>query len=51
MPDKELDVFFVLDTSGSMYGFNKEKITALNHAMEECTIMLKNYQKGMMKLT
>ncbi len=45
MPDKELDVFFVLDTSGSMYGFNKEKITALNHAMEECTIMLKNLSK------
>ena len=33
-PRKELHVFYVLDTSGSMEG---AKISALNHAMEECT--------------
>lgn len=36
---KELHVFYVLDTSGSMAG---AKISALNHAMEECTEALKD---------
>ena len=38
-PRKELHVFYVLDTSGSMTG---AKIGALNHAMEESTIALKD---------
>jgi uncharacterized protein YegL len=37
-PRKDLHVFYVLDTSGSMEG---AKISALNHAMEECTEALK----------
>ena len=37
-PRKELHVFYVLDTSGSMEG---AKISSLNHAMEECTEALK----------
>lgn len=42
-PRKELHVFYVLDTSGSMEG---AKISALNHAMEECTEALKTLAKG-----
>ncbi len=41
-PRKELHVFYVLDTSGSMEG---AKISALNHAMEECTEALKTLAK------
>lgn len=41
-PRKELHVFYVLDTSGSMEG---AKISALNHAMEECTEALKMLAK------
>ena len=41
-PRKELHVFYVLDTSGSMAG---AKISALNHAMEECTVALKDLAK------
>ncbi len=41
-PRKELHVFYVLDTSGSMEG---AKISALNHAMEECTEALKTIAK------
>lgn len=41
-PRKELHVFYVLDTSGSMEGV---KISALNHAMEECTEALKKLAK------
>lgn len=37
-PRKELHIFYVLDTSGSMTG---TKISTLNHAMEECTQVLK----------
>jgi uncharacterized protein YegL len=37
-PRKELHVFYVLDTSGSMAG---AKISALNHAMDECLTALK----------
>lgn len=37
-PRKELHVFYVLDTSGSMEGKN---ISALNHAMEETIVALK----------
>jgi len=37
-PRRELHVFYVLDTSGSMSG---ERISQLNHAMEECTEALK----------
>ncbi len=42
-PRKELHVFYVLDTSGSMEG---QKISALNHAMEECTEALKTLAKS-----
>ena len=42
-PRKELHVFYVLDTSGSMDG---AKISALNHAMEECTEALKTLAKS-----
>lgn len=42
-PRKELHVFYVLDTSGSMEG---AKISALNHAMEECTEALKTLAKN-----
>ncbi len=42
-PRRELHVFYVLDTSGSMYG---EKISALNHAMEECTDALTTLAKS-----
>jgi uncharacterized protein YegL len=41
-PRKELHVFYVLDTSGSMAG---QKISALNHAMEECTQALSELAK------
>lgn len=41
-PRKELHVFYVLDTSGSMEG---AKISALNHAMEETTEALKTIAK------
>ncbi len=43
VPRKELHVFYVLDTSGSMAG---QKISALNHAMEECTEALKTLAKS-----
>lgn len=43
MPRKELTVFYVLDTSGSMN--NDGKITALNCAMEECTYALTELAK------
>ncbi|OON93399.1 MAG: hypothetical protein ATN31_06325 [Candidatus Epulonipiscioides saccharophilum] len=39
MPRKELHVFYVLDTSGSMKGV---PIAALNTAMEECTAALRD---------
>lgn len=42
-PRKELHVFYVLDTSGSMEG---AKISALNHAMEETTEALKTLAKN-----
>ena len=42
-PRKELHVFYILDTSGSMEG---AKISALNHAMEECTAALKTLAKS-----
>ena len=42
-PRKELHVFYVLDTSGSMEG---TKISALNHAMEECTEALATLAKS-----
>ncbi len=42
-PRKELHIFYVLDTSGSMEG---QKISALNHAMEECTEALKTLAKN-----
>lgn len=42
-PRKELHVFYVLDTSGSMEGV---KISMLNHAMEECTDALKDLAKS-----
>ena len=42
-PRKELHVFYVLDTSGSMEG---QKISALNHAMEECTEALVSLAKS-----
>jgi len=42
-PRKELHVFYVLDTSGSMSG---ERISQLNHAMEECTEALKTLAKS-----
>lgn len=42
-PRKELHIFYVLDTSGSMEG---AKISALNHAMEECTEALKTLAKN-----
>jgi uncharacterized protein YegL len=42
-PRKELHVFYVLDTSGSMVG---SKISALNHAMEECLNALKPLAKS-----
>lgn len=42
-PRKELHVFYVLDTSGSMQG---AKISALNHAMEECTDALTELAKS-----
>lgn len=42
-PRKELHVFYVLDTSGSMAG---AKISALNHAMEECTEALKTLARS-----
>lgn len=41
-PRKELHVFYVLDTSGSMTG---DKISALNHAVEESTEALKSLAK------
>lgn len=41
-PRKELHVFYVLDTSGSMSG---AAISALNHAMEETTEALKDLAK------
>lgn len=42
-PRKELHVFYVLDTSGSMEG---TRISALNHAMEECTEALATLAKS-----
>ena len=42
-PRKEMHVFYVLDTSGSMSG---ERISKLNHAMEECTEALKTLAKS-----
>lgn len=42
-PRKEMHVFYVLDTSGSMDG---AKISMLNHAMEECTDALKDLAKS-----
>ena len=42
-PRKELHVFYVLDTSGSMEG---AKISALNHAMEESIEALKTLAKS-----
>lgn len=42
-PRKELHVFYILDTSGSMEG---AKISALNHAMEESTEALKTLAKS-----
>lgn len=42
-PRKELHVFYVLDTSGSMEGAS---ISALNHAMEECTEALTTLAKS-----
>lgn len=42
-PRRELHVFYVLDTSGSMSG---ERISQLNHAMEECTEALKKLAKS-----
>lgn len=41
-PRKELHVFYVLDTSGSMEG---SKISTLNHAVEECMEALKTLAK------
>lgn len=41
-PRKELHVFYVLDTSGSMEG---AKISTLNHTMEECTEALRTLAK------
>jgi len=43
LPRKELTIFYVLDTSGSMA--DDGKITALNCAMEECTDALKELAK------
>ena len=43
VPRKELHVFYVLDTSGSMEG---AKISQLNHAMEECTSALRELAKS-----
>lgn len=43
VPRKELHVFYVLDTSGSMTG---TKISTLNHAMEETTEALKTLAKS-----
>lgn len=43
VPRKEMHVFYVLDTSGSMDG---TKISMLNHAMEECTDALKDLAKS-----
>ena len=43
VPRKEMHVFYVLDTSGSMDG---AKISMLNHAMEECTDALKDLAKS-----
>ena len=42
-PRKELHVFYILDTSGSMEG---TRISALNHAMEECTEALTTLAKS-----
>ena len=42
-PRKDLNIFYILDTSGSMAG---EKISALNHAMEECNEALKDLAKS-----
>lgn len=42
-PRKDLHVFYVLDTSGSMEG---TKIATLNRAMEECTEALKTLAKS-----
>lgn len=42
-PRRELHVFYVLDTSGSMAG---ERISQLNHAMEESTEALKQLAKN-----
>ena len=42
-PRKELHVFYVLDTSGSMKG---QKISALNHAMDESVEALKTLAKN-----
>ena len=42
-PRKELHVFYILDTSGSMTG---QPIAELNHAMEECTTALKELAKN-----
>lgn len=42
-PRRELHVFYVLDTSGSMSG---ERISQLNHAMEESTEALKQLAKN-----
>ena len=42
-PRKELPVFYVLDTSGSMTG---ARISSLNHAMEECLIALQDLAKS-----
>ncbi len=43
VPRKELHVFYVLDTSGSMEGAS---ISSLNHAMEECTEALQTIAKS-----
>lgn len=42
-PRKDLHVFYVLDTSGSMEG---AKISTLNHTMEECMEALKTLAKS-----
>lgn len=43
VPRRELTVFYVLDTSGSMIG---NPISKVNHAMEETIAELKNVAKG-----
>lgn len=43
VPRKDLHVFFILDTSGSMFG---DRIAALNHGMEECIDALESLAKN-----